>query len=93
MSPNAASNNSGWQPFCQAGMLKGELAEYGVQIGPTPPTGLKFPFHLQKLLKMTPGAFGPVETVPLERGNGSMLFRQGLHPNGWVAIFQQRYAT
>jgi hypothetical protein len=92
-SQKVALNTSNWQPFCQAGMLKGELGEYGVKIGPTSPTGLKFPFHLQELLRMQPGTFGPIEHVLLggEIGYGRMLFRQGLHPNGWVAIFQQRF--
>eukprot|EP01051_Picozoa_sp_SAG22_P004765 SAG22_NODE_264_length_13353_cov_34.575298_1_plen_978_part_00 len=91
-----AAGRSGFQPFCQAGMLKGELALFGVEIGPSSETGLRFPFHLQQLLKMQPGTFSPVESVLLRSGqqkNGRMLFRQGLHANGWVAIFQQRFVT
>ena len=86
------AGRDGWQEFCQAGMLKGELEPYNISIGPKT-TGLKFPYHLQKLLKMTPGTFGPVEHVLLESeaGNGRMLFRQGLHADGWTAIFQQRF--
>jgi hypothetical protein len=90
-------------------MLKGELEPFGVQIGPTSPSGLKFPYHLQNLLKMDPGSFGPVHRVPLDPAKshvdssgkqdevkdaamgGVMLFRQGLHANGWTAIFQQQY--
>eukprot|EP01043_Picozoa_sp_COSAG02_P056271 COSAG02_NODE_6650_length_3436_cov_3.932673_4_plen_248_part_01 len=76
----AVAGRTGFQPFCQPGMLKGELEPFGVQIGPKSPTGLKFPYHLQQLLKMKPGSYGPVEHVLLEneRGNGRMLFRQGL---------------
>ena len=84
-----------WQPFCQAGMLLGELRPYGVEIGPSSPNGLKYPYHLQKLLAMQPGTFGKVEQVLLDveqsPGSGRMLFRQGLHKDGWTAIFQQRY--
>ena len=84
-----------WQPFCQAGMLLGELRPYGVEIGPSSPNGLKFPYHLQKLLAMQPGTFGKVEQVLIDveqsPGSGLMLFRQGLHKDGWTAIFQQRY--
>ena len=89
----AAAGRTAFQPFCQAGMLKGELEPFGILIGPKSPTGQKFPYHLQQLLKMEPGSFGPVEHVLLEneRGNGRMLFRQGLHANGWTAIFQQRF--
>ena len=83
-----------WQSFCQAGMLLGELRPYGVEIGLTSPSGLKFPYHLAQVLRMAPGTFGPAMPVQLEdkKGHGQMLFRQGLHADGRTAIFQQRYA-
>ena len=44
---------------------------------------------------MQPGTFGKVEQVLIDveqsPGSGLMLFRQGLHKDGWTAIFQQRY--
>lgn len=85
------NRTSDFQPFCQAGMLRGEMAPYNVQIGPG--TATPFPYHLQKVLKMAPGTFGPVSYVLLsgQKGDGRMLFRQGLHADGWTAIFQQRF--
>lgn len=82
------AGHTGWE-FCQAGMLKGELQPYNVSIGPH--TNLSFPFHLQKVLKMQPGTFDQETSVPLGGRGGTMWFRQGLHTNGWIAIFQQRW--
>jgi len=87
------AGRTGMQPFCQAGMLKGELKPFGVDIGPGSVPFLPFPFHLQKLLKRKPGSFGPSVSIPVQvkTGNATMVFRQGLASDGRTAIFQQLY--